>query len=61
MPGLFPALEGFFKKRTPPGVQNAQPGLFQNMPNMPVNRAEPTQPQQGAFGGLMGAMTKVQV
>jgi hypothetical protein len=35
MPGMFPALEGFFKKRTPPGVQNAQPGLFQQMPNQP--------------------------
>ena len=42
MPGLFPTLEGFFKKRTPPGVQNAQPGMFQQMPQAP------TQPMPGA-------------
>jgi hypothetical protein len=48
MPGLFPTLEGFFKKRTPPGVQNAQPELFQNMPAQP----------QANQGGLFGAVTK---
>jgi hypothetical protein len=49
MPRLFPTLEGFFKKRTPPGVQNAQPGLFQNMPSMPVNRAETGPQNQQVF------------
>jgi len=46
MPGMFPALEGFFKKRTPPGVQNAQPGLFQQMPNQPQAPASGQQKQQ---------------
>jgi hypothetical protein len=48
MPGMFPSLEGFFKKRTPPGVQNNQPGLFQQMPQMP-QQPMPGQQRQQAF------------
>lgn len=56
MPGMFPALEGFFKKRTPPGVQNAQPGLFQQMPqqSQAVGTMASQQPMQTLPGNMPG-------
>jgi len=45
MPGLFPTLQGFLKKRVPQGQQNQNPGLYQQMPQAPIPR-----PQAGMVG-----------
>ena len=54
-------LQSFFNKRTPPGVQNSQPGLFQQMPGQPsqggtMGAMQPAQPKSGMFsqGGMFG-------